>query len=199
MGCRALSAFMVGGNRSGSKKLRRIIESGHKYTPKKGVIIKLGLRLGVRNIVDDAGDLLLGLWNVHKVPCYLGEFIYKFVHGKLKTNANLSHYTEIDSGCTFCDINYMTIRSRLGGNGPVVLPKEDLMHLFFRCETVQSAVANLGLGGEWAPQSVLFSIGTNRAVSKNNLIRTFKVMYRIWRCRNSRVRPTRSRLIFNSY
>lgn len=41
--CRTLSAFMVGGNRKGSKKLRTIIENKNVYKPKTGTITKLSL------------------------------------------------------------------------------------------------------------------------------------------------------------
>lgn len=106
---RALTAFMCGGIRRGSKKWRIIIEDRRSRIPNDGIIKKLATRLAVNN-----GTLglktLIPYWYHNRFSTALSEFIFKFTNGKLRTNSMLSHYTETHQFCTFCSLDYWTRR-----------------------------------------------------------------------------------------
>ena len=118
--------------------------------------------------------------------------MYKFLTNRLPINSRLSHYVDTPSECTFCLVNYDVSRgAQLGeASGPVMLPKETQMHLFFGCNSVRSALA----GTEWNSIAALQPVFENKKSLAIKLRLTVEILMQIWSCKMVGVTPTRSRL-----
>lgn len=81
-------------------------------------------------------------------------------------------------------------------HGPIELPKETEMHMFFECPAVRDA-APVGNGTEWVEWSqkeLLNPTSTNTTTRRMHLMKAWSTLYRVWKCKLSYVKPTKSRL-----
>ena len=182
--------------RKGSRKLRKIIEEKRLCSEIRGVDgpSRRFLQLMGLNENYEHQRSLIECWASPMMPSYLGDFAYMFLTNRLPLNSRLSHFTGIGRECTFCTLDYGTIRNQDLSNhhGPVLLPKESQLHLFFQCPVLRRVLSD----HDWTPTECLQPDIRNAIRAKINFKNKFEILHRIWMCKLSGKKPTRSRLKF---
>ena len=194
--CRSLSAFMMGGTKRGSKKLRKILEDQRKPCTINGLANKIGQKFNI-NQQESNLDSLIPLWNNNKLSTQLGDFTYRLFNGKLKTNAMLSHFSDTPPCCTFCMLNYWEERRKVRGYGPSLLPKETLLHLFFDCTSIRAIMRTITRTWDWTPKNCFLPTHLTSYHTLNRRLMTCQVLFNIWKCKTNTTHPTRTRLIYD--
>ena len=179
------------------KKLQRILEDQRKPRTNNGLARKIGDKFNLNRYGLNL-EPLIPLWNNNKLSTQLGDFTYRLFNGRLRTNAMLSHFLDTPPSCTFCIINYWVERRKVRGEGPTVLPKETMMHLFFDCISIRAIMRTITKTWEWTPQSCFLPTNMTSYHTLNRRLMSCQVLFNIWKCKTNQINPTRTRLIYET-
>jgi hypothetical protein len=203
-----LDVFMDRGKPRCSR-LRKTIEGrkGLRYKMQNlSLIPSLNSLWGVR--VREMDRILiewnLQIWTITVLAPKLKDFCFKLMHGRLYLNLALSHFMDIEPGCTFCTIKVKGELKRENINEGTVeytrrmglVENEMIDHLFWSCRETQRVITqvlnelagtvNLLVNRDMFLEGVMQTRKSDSIVSLM-VIRTMQ--YGLYKCRNRRITP----------
>jgi hypothetical protein len=147
------------------------------------------------------------LWTTKETDTDFRQFMFKWNQGMVQGNTVISHFGDVDRKCTFCKIKKKKELNRELGREPTVLelnnaqvPDENRPHIFWECETVQTAVQCIH-NAIWETGNVQkkdFLMGKNLGileVTMAYMLVNMYIKYRIWKYKLAGVLPNENNII----
>ena len=78
--------------------------------------------------------------------------------------------------------------------GPIMLPDESSLHLFFECKSVRKIMDHT-ISEEWSAKAALQPTFVSITRYEKYIKKTLNILHNIWRCRKPGLLPTRTRLM----
>jgi hypothetical protein len=196
-------------------RLRKTVEGkkGLRYKEQNlSVIPSLNSLWGVRIREMDRNliEWNLQIWTITVLAPKFKDFCFKLMHGRLYLNLALSHFSDTESGCSFCTIKVKGDLKRENVNEGTVeytrrmglVENETSDHLFWSCRETQRVItqvfndlggtANLVVNRDMFLEGVLQTKKTDSIVFLM-FIRTMQ--YGLYKCRNRRIIPLRPHIM----
>jgi len=179
--------------KKGSKSCRRVLNSHGLVKVTELTTVNTFFNLLNEGIPDEIFiKRALGLWGTYSLPNTFREFIFKFFNNKLGLNTRVSHFTNKDRLCTFCQLlNNDTTN------------EEDFLHLFFLCPVVRPVQLEIfntilvenGLLDASEQKLLWFGICKDKIGNKFKTLFYLGIQYQIWMCKLKRIIPNSDFLV----